>query len=162
MIRKASLKDIPKINDLLRQVNYVHYEKRKDIFKMGNKYTDKELEALIQNDQRPIFVLTNNQDEVLGYVFCIIEQHLNNQLLTDIKTLYIDDFCVDEICRGQHLGTELYNYVKEYAKSIGCYNITLNVWSLNESAKKFYEHLGLIPQKIKMEDILKEAVTVKK
>lgn len=155
MIRKASLKDIPKINDLLRQVNYVHYEKRKDIFKMGNKYTDKELEALIQNDQRPIFVLTNNQDEVLGYVFCIIEQHLNNQLLTDIKTLYIDDFCVDEICRGQHLGTELYNYVKEYAKSIGCYNITLNVWSLNESAKKFYEHLGLIPQKIKMEDILK-------
>ena len=155
MIRRAILKDIPKINDLLRQVNYVHYEKRKDIFKMGNKYTDKELEALIQNDQRPIFVLTNNQDEVLGYVFCIIEQHLNNQLLTDIKTLYIDDFCVDEICRGQHLGTELYNYVKEYAKSIGCYNITLNVWSLNESAKKFYEHLGLIPQKIKMEDILK-------
>lgn len=155
MIRRAILKDIPKINDLLRQVNYVHYEKRKDIFKMGNKYTDKELEALIQNDQRPIFVLTNNQDEVLGYVFCIIEQHLNNQLLTDIKTLYIDDFCVDEICRGQHLGTQLYDYVKEYAKSIGCYNITLNVWSLNESAKKFYEHLGLIPQKIKMEDILK-------
>ena len=154
MIRKASLKDIPKINDLLRQVNYVHYEKRKDIFKMGNKYTDKELEALIQNDQRPIFVLTNHQDEVLGYVFCIIEQHLNNQLLTDIKTLYIDDFCVDETCRGQHLGTQLYHYVKEYAKSIDCHNITLNVWTLNESAKKFYERLGLIPQKIKMEEII--------
>lgn len=155
LIRRAKLKDIPKINDLLRQVNYVHYEKRKDIFKMGNKYTDEELSLLIQDDNRPIFVITNNQDEVLGYVFCIIEQHLNNHLLTDIKTLYIDDFCVDEICRGQHLGSQLYQYVKEYAKSIDCYNITLNVWTLNESAKKFYEHLGLIPQKIKMEDILK-------
>ena len=154
LIRRAKLKDIPKINDLLRQVNYVHYEKRKDIFKMGNKYTDEELSLLIQDDNRPIFVITNDQDEVLGYVFCIIEQHLNNHLLTDIKTLYIDDFCVDEICRGQHLGSQLYQYVKEYAKSIDCYNITLNVWTLNESAKKFYEHLGLIPQKIKMEDIL--------
>ena len=155
LIRRAILKDIPKINDLLKQVNYVHYEKRKDIFKMGNKYTDEELSFLIHDDNRPIFVITNEQDEVLGYVFCIIEQHLNNHLLTDIKTLYIDDFCVDETCRGQHLGTKLYDYVKEYAKSIGCYNITLNVWSLNESAKHFYEKLGLIPQKIKMEDILK-------
>ena len=155
LIRRAKLKDIPKINDLLRQVNYVHYEKRKDIFKMGNKYTDEELSLLIQDDNRPIFVIANDQDEVLGYVFCIIEQHLNNHLLTDIKTLYIDDFCVDETCRGQHLGSQLYQYVKEYAKSIDCHNITLNVWTLNESAKKFYEHLGLIPQKIKMEDILK-------
>ena len=154
LIRRAKLKDIPKINDLLRQVNYVHYEKRKDIFKMGNKYTDEELSLLIQDDNRPIFVITNDQDEVLGYVFCIIEQHLNNHLLTDIKTLYIDDFCVDEICRGQHLGSQLYQYVKEYAKSIDCYNITLNVWTLNESAKKFYERLGLIPQKIKMEEII--------
>lgn len=155
MIRRAILKDIPKINDLLRQVNYVHYEKRPDIFKMGNKYTDEELSYLIKDDNRPIFVITNENNEVLGYVFCIIEQHLNNNLLTDIKTLYIDDFCVDKNCRGEHLGTQLYNYVKEYAKSINCYNITLNVWSLNESAKKFYEHLGLIPQKVKMEEILK-------
>ena len=155
MIRRAKLNDIPKINDLLKQVNYVHYEKRKDIFKLGNKYTDKELAVLIKDDSRPIFVITNDKDEILGYVFCIIEQHLNNNLLTDIKTLYIDDFCVDETYRGQHLGTQLYKYVKEYAKRIDFYNITLKVWSLNESAKRFYEHLGLIPQKIKMEDILK-------
>lgn len=155
MIRRALLKDIPKMNDLLKQVNYVHYEKRKDIFKLGNKYTDDELSVLIKDDNRPIFVITNENDEVLGYVFCILEQHLNNNLLTDIKTLYIDDFCVDENCRGLHLGTKLYNYVKEYAKSIGCYNITLNVWSLNDSATKFYEHLGMKPQKVKMEDILK-------
>lgn len=155
MIRRAILKDIPEINHLLKQVNYVHYEKRKDIFKLGNKYTDEELSTLIQDDNRPIFVITNQNDIVLGYVFCIIEQHINHNLLTDIKTLYIDDFCVDENYRGQSLGTQLYNYVKEYAKSIDCYNITLNVWSLNESAKQFYEHLGLIPQKVKMEEILK-------
>ena len=37
-----------------------------------------------------------------------------------------------------------------------CYNVTLNVWSCNESAMKFYESLGLKPQKVGMETLLEE------
>ena len=35
-----------------------------------------------------------------------------------------------------------------------CYNVTLNVWACNESARKFYEKCGLKPQKYGMETIL--------
>ena len=70
------------------------------------------------------------------------------------RTAYMDDLCVDENSRGKHIGTKLYDYVTNYAKEIGCYNITLNVWSLNESAMKFYEKCGMKPQKIGMETIL--------
>jgi len=42
----------------------------------------------------------------------------------------------------------------ESAKAENCYNVTLNVWAKNESAKKFYESCGLTPQKIGMEKIL--------
>ena len=63
------------------------------------------------------------------------------------KTLYIDDLCVDENKRGQHLGSKLYNYVKDYAKENNYYNLTLNVWELNEPAMKFYQKMGLLPQK---------------
>ena len=74
--------------------------------------------------------------------------------MTDIKTLYIDDICVDENARGRHVGKALYDYVINYAKEYGCYNVTLNVWSCNPSALKFYEKMGLVPQKIGMEKII--------
>lgn len=71
-----------------------------------------------------------------------------------IRTLYIDDLCVNKQCRGKHIGTQLYNFVKEYAKANGFYNITLNVWQCNPSAMKFYEAIGLKPLKVGMEEIL--------
>ena len=153
-IRKAEEKDIPIILELLKQVNKIHYEQRPDIFKLGTKYTEISLKSIIADDNTPVFVSVDENDKVEGYVFCILEQKLNDNLFTDIKTLYIDDLCIDENIRGKHIGTDLYNFVLNYAKYIGCYNITLNVWSCNKSALGFYEHLGLIPQKIHMEKIL--------
>lgn len=153
MIRKAMKTDIPRIHELLRQVNEIHQQGRSDLFKLANKYQDDELEELLNDEKRPIFVITNH-DEVQGYAFCILEEIHHSNLLYELKTLYIDDFCIDEACRGTHLGTQLMSYVKEYAKSCGCYNVTLNVWSFNESAIKFYKKCGMFPQKIKMETIL--------
>ena len=71
--------------------------------------------------------------------------------LKDIKTLYIDDICVDETARGKHVGKALYEYVRDYAKSIGCNNITLNVWEGNEAAISFYKSMGMKVQKTGME-----------
>ena len=154
MIRLAQIKDIPKIGDLLSQVDMVHHLGRPDIFKIGRKYSDAELKNLLQDSNRPILVATDENDTVMGYCFCIFQQHTDNSVLTDIKTLYIDDLCVDENLRGRHIGKELYNAAVEFAKANGCYNLTLNVWSCNESAMKFNESCGLVPQKTSMEIIL--------
>ena len=154
MIRRACEKDIPKIEDLLSQVDLVHHNGRPDIFKIGKKYNEEEIKILLKDESRPILVAVNEADEVLGYCFCIYQQHLDNSVLTDIKTLYIDDLCVDETLRGQHLGTKLYEAAVQMAKENGCYNLTLNVWSCNPSAMRFYEALGMLPQKIAMEKIL--------
>ena len=154
LIRRATNNDIPKINDLLYQVLNVHHNGRPDIFK-GNakKYTDLELARIIADDNRPVFV-ADFDGEVSGYAFCVFQQHIDNNILTDIKTLYIDDLCVDETKRGLHLGKALYQHVLQFAKDSGCYNLTLNVWSCNQNAIRFYEKMGLVPQKIGMERIL--------
>lgn len=154
LIRRAKKEDLDGINNLLKQVLSVHHEGRPDLFK-GNakKYTDKELFAIIEDDTKPIFVATEG-DNVLGYAFCVYVQHIDNNILTDIKTLYIDDLCVDENARGKHVGKSLYEYVVNFAKENGFYNITLNVWELNEGAKRFYEKCGLSVQKTGMEFIL--------
>ncbi len=154
-IRRALISDMQGINKLLNQVLMVHHNGRPDLFKANvKKYTDEELTEIIEDNNKPIFVAVDDNEEVLGYAFCVFQQHINNNILTDIKTLYIDDLCVDEEKRGIHIGKALYEYVVGYAKSENCYNITLNVWSCNESAMKFYEHCGLVPQKVGMEKIL--------
>ena len=154
-IRRANLSDMDSLNRLLCQVLMVHHNGRPDIFKANaKKYTDEELTEIIMDDQKPIFVAVNENNEVLVYAFCIMQQHLNNNILTDIKTLYIDDLCVDEDKRGMKIGKALYEYVVAFAKDMGCYNVTLNVWSCNVSAMRFYEACGLKPQKIGMELIL--------
>ena len=129
---------------------------KKRLFKGdAKKYTDKQLEEIISDDSRPIFTAVED-GSVLGYAFCIFQQHINNNILTDIKTLYIDDLCVDEQIRGRHIGKQLYDYVVNFAKENACYNVTLNVWACNIGAIKFYEKCGLTPQKIGMEVILDE------
>ena len=155
IIRRATAQDLPGPNRLLEQVLMVHHKGRPDLFKPGaKKYTDEELLALLADDNRPVFAAVEESGEMLGYAFCIFQQHLNNNILTDIRTLYIDDLCVDETCRGQHIGSKLYEFVLDFARKSNCYNVTLNVWSCNESAMAFYEKLGLKPQKVGMETIL--------
>ena len=155
IIKRARIKDMEGINKLLKQVLMVHHNGRPDLFKADvKKYTDEELAAIIEDDSKPIFVALDEQDEVMGYAFCVYQQYINNNILTDVKTLYIDDLCVDETLRGQHVGKQLYDYVLAFAKENNFYNVTLNVWSCNEGAMKFYEKCGLKPQKVGMEVII--------
>lgn len=154
-IRRASEKDMDGLNRLLKQVLTVHHNGRPDLFKAGaKKYTDDELRAILQDDGKPVFVAAGPGEEVLGYAFCVFQEHVNDNILTDIRSLYIDDLCVDENRRGQHIGSRLYQYVLDFARENGCYNVTLNVWACNESAMRFYESCGLKPQKVGMETIL--------
>ena len=154
LIRRAQEKDIPAIHDLLLQVLRVHHEGRPDLFKPeARKYTDDQLREILKDPERPIFV-ADTDGAVTGYAFCIFQQHLDDNILTNIRTLYIDDLCVDEKCRGKHIGRDLYRYVLEFAREAGCYNVTLNVWACNTSAQAFYESMGLSRQKIGMEQIL--------
>ena len=154
MVRKANKGDIKRIIELLHQVNMVHHVIRPDLFKPHTtKYNEQELESMLNDASKPIFVFDDG--EVLGYAFCQITEVKDNQLLEDIKTLYIDDICVDEKARGKHVGKTLYEYVRDYAQSIGCNNITLNVWEGNEPALRFYQNMGMQVQKTTMEVVLK-------
>ena len=156
LIRRARQADIPDIGRLLHQVEDVHHQGRPDLFRAGGrKYDDSQLETMLSDDSRPIFVATSPDDaRVLGYAFCVLERYEGDGAHCDMLTLYIDDLCVDEAVRGRHVGTELYDHVLGFAREKGCHNVTLNVWSCNASACAFYEARGLKPYKIGMEQVL--------
>ena len=184
MVRKASRSDIPSIIELLHQVNMVHHELRPDLFKpYTTKYDEEELEALLGDESKPVFVYEDGEGQteslaetggsagtsrpntgtggyapgtILGHAFCMVTEVRDHRLLQDIKTLYIDDICVDEKARGKHVGKALFDYVRDYAKSIGCNNITLNVWEGNDPASFFYRNMGMHVQKTTMEMLITE------
>ena len=150
-IRRAQIQDIPGMIALLHQVGDVHHGIRPDIFRSGAlKYDEAALQELLRDETKPIFVADDN-GFVAGYCFCQIRDYGGSSVLTDRRELYIDDLCVDESRRTQHIGSRLYDHTVAYAKGIGCTFLTLNVWCGNDSAMKFYEHAGLTPRSIMME-----------
>lgn len=150
IIRQATVADIPRLMELLHQVNMVHHRLRPELFKQNTtKYDEQELVVLLEDESKPIFVYDDG--EVLGYAFCQITEVKNDRLLQDRKSLYIDDLCVDETARGKHIGSALFEFVRDYAKSIGCHAVTLNVWAGNDAAMQFYQSKGMRPQKTGME-----------
>ena len=150
MIRLATTNDIPRLLELLHQVNMVHYERRPDIFKPHTtKYNAEQLQDLLTQPDKAIFVYED--ESVQGYAFVQIEDVHDDILLQDMRTLYIDDICVDEKARGKHIGKQLFDHVRAYAEKLGCGAITLNVWEGNDAAMAFYRKLGMSVRKTCME-----------
>ena len=157
MIRKAEERDIPRIIELLGQVLQIHAAIRPDIFIPGTtKYTVDELKELLKNKENPIYVAVNKADVCVGYAFCQLREQPFSNNMVPFKSLFIDDLCVDQQERGQHIGESLFNYVKNEAKRLGCYEVTLNVWAGNTSAEKFYEKMGMKTKERQMEYILSD------
>ena len=152
LVRRAGEEDIPRITDLLVQVDMVHHNGRPDIFKgPAVKYSPDELREIFRDQDRPVFVAVSEAGEVLGHAFCVLKEVKDHPLLMDDRTLYIDDICVDEAARGRGVGRALYERCAAYARELGCRRLTLNVWAFNEPARRFYEEMGMKPRSISME-----------
>lgn len=157
LIRRACERDLEGVHRLLGQVLAVHAEGRPDLFRAGTrKYTDDELIAMFSDDSRPVFVAVDERDgeRVLGHAFCEVQDLRGSHNMQPIVSIYVDDICVDEACRGRHVGTELYRHVIAYARELGCHNVTLNVWECNPGARAFYEAMGMSVQKTCLEQVL--------
>ena len=140
-IRLAQVTDIPVLKELLNQIFQVHQTVRPDLFKntdKGSKY----------------FVYTDGKNRVLGHLFLVIKETEGSSVSKPLKTLFIDDLCVSKEARGQKIGQELFEFALKYAKKLGCYDLTLNVWNDNKGALAFYERQGLKARETKMEKIL--------
>ena len=154
-VRRAEKRDIPKVLELLTQVCMVHHLGRPDIFKPNSqKYHTEELELLFEDETRPVFVGVDENDRVLGYGFCVLVDYSGNNVQVPRTELYLDDLCVDEKARGKGVGSVIFDHIRTYAKEIGCYHLTLNVWACNPGAMAFYESKGMKMLKKEMEIVL--------
>lgn len=154
-IRNATAGDIPGILTLLHEVLELHAEIRPDIFISGTtKYTKEELEEILKDKSKPVYVAVDEKENVIGYAFCQLKEPSFTNTMHPNKEIFIDDFCIDENTRGNHVGQQLFEYVKKEAEKYGCFAVTLNVWAGNEGAEKFYEKMGMKTRERMLEYIL--------
>ena len=154
IIRTAEEKDISRILIILSQVLEIHADIRPDIFVSGTtKYNDKEIIDIIHDVKKKIYV-AEIDGNVVGYAFCELREPKFASTMVPFSSFYIDDLCVDEKCRGKHIGEALFEHVKKEAVRLGCREITLAVWEGNDSARAFYEKMNMRVKETIMEFIL--------
>lgn len=155
-VRRALPEDYEVIGRLLYEISAQHHEGRPDLFaEASTKYNREAYLELLKDEHEIIFSACIDDGTVVGYMICQLIEQGANPVLCDIKTLYIDDLCVDKAYRSCHVGQHLMEAAEVYAKEIGCHNLTLNVWEFNEGARAFYEKLGYGTQRRYMEKVLK-------
>ena len=153
IIRHAEAKDVDAILSLLSQVLEIHAKARPDIFQSGKtKYTKEELVEKIKNEM--IFV-AEKDGKVIGHLFLELQTTENNNNMKPLKILYIDDICVDQEHTNGGVGSKLFDFVKEKAKELGCYEITLHLWEGHKAAEKFYTKQGMKTKSKTLEYIIK-------
>ena len=155
IIRRAELKDMDRVLELLSQVLEIHAKLRPDIFNSGTtKYSKEQFQEMVNDDNNPIYVAVDDHD-LLGYMFCEIINPKFSSTMKPNKTFYIDDLCVDEKYRQKKIGQALFDFAKKEAERLNCYEVALYLWEGNDPAKKFYEKMGMKVKALTMEYIVK-------
>ncbi|MBH0358133.1 GNAT family N-acetyltransferase [Bacillus toyonensis] len=157
-VRLATSKDFGDISNINKQVQQLHIEGRPDIYAKTSVSLDRNAYETWLNDTTiEIFVVEDNNKEILAYIILDIKEPSENPKLVERKVLFIRNIGVSEICRGTGIGEILIQKAFEYAKDIQATSIELNVLEFNKKAIRFYEKLGFKTQSQQMEFVLSNA-----
>lgn len=143
-IRNMVLDDYHEIDRLMAQVHQLHVNGRPDLYvDVEHIYSYDEFKEMVENEDM-ITVLAEEDGKVIG--ICMVSMRAKTCMVKR-RTAYMDDLCVDESYRGRGIGKELFLYVKERAAEMGAERLDLMVWDFNEDARRFYEKMGMTPQR---------------
>lgn len=150
-IRDMRLEDYKEVDRLMAQVHKLHVEGRPDLYvDVEHIYSMEMFREMVENENM-ISIAAEENDAIVGICFVSMRE---KTCMVSRKTAYMDDLCVDESCRGKGIGKNLFVYAKKRAKEMGAERMDLMVWNFNESALKFYEKMGMKPQRYIMEEYL--------
>lgn len=150
-IRNMTLDDYKEVDRLMAQVHKIHVEGRPDLYvDVDHIYSMEQFREMVENEDM-ISVVAEINETIVGICFVSLRART---CMVKRRTAYMDDLCVDDSYRGKGIGKQLYLYVKERAKEMGAERLDLMVWDFNENARKFYESMGMKPQRYIMEEYL--------
>jgi len=148
MIQLATKADRAAVNALAAQVHAMHVAWRPDIFcPVDELYSEEEFLHCIR--LRQLYVAKIG-DAVIGYTLVRME-YVEGPGVVPQKRMFIDEFCVQESCRGQGFGTEMVMEIRVLAKAFRCTDLQLGVFPQNDAAVGFWQKCGFTIRSIEMQ-----------
>lgn len=152
MIRDMKLEDYDAVDTLMQQLHKIHVNGRPDLYvEMEHPYSKEELTEKIYNKE-VITLAAEEEDRIVGLCIVVIKHRSG---MVNMKTAYVDDLVVDQSYQRRGIGKSLFKEAEERAKVLGAERMDLTVWSFNENALKFYQSIGMVPQRYILEKPLR-------
>ncbi len=148
MLELARPADRQAVENLARQVHAMHVSWRPDIYEMPQELYSEErfLDAV---KTRCLYV-ARLDGAVAGYVLLKM-RNIDYPGLVKRRILILDEICVDELCRGHGIGTQMMEDVHALAKAFRCTDMQLGVYPQNDAAVAFYQKCGFAIRSIDMQ-----------
>ena len=141
-IRFAKIEDLPRVNELRKQVFDMHAAARPDVFK--EEFSEELQDYIYTVFEDPRKKILVEEDASMVRAFAILN-HITrpeNPYMHERDYLDIDEFCVDEAFRRQGIATEMIRFIRAYAQKEGFSRLELNMWEFNQEALRCYESAG--------------------
>ena len=153
-VRFAREEELPRVNELRRQVNELHVSGKPDVFKPGFPQSLQDYIFKIWNDPEQEIVVSERDGVLRGFAILHHIVKPESPFSFEKDFLDIDEFGVDAAFRRQGVGTEMVAFIREYAKEKGFRRLELNMWEFNQDALAFYEAAGFSTYRRYMEMFL--------
>lgn len=154
MIRKAEKSDIAQMAEIYEELHLTHCGIRSDFYKAPpSDFYKNALEKHFDNNNNNI-IIDEESGIITAYaIFFIFEK--GDEICFDMKRCFVDQFAVRSSNRRKGVGTQLMDYIKNFAHKENCSALDLGVWYENAVAMDFYKSLGFKPRTVKLELKLK-------
>ncbi|MDF1813225.1 MAG: GNAT family N-acetyltransferase [Verrucomicrobiales bacterium] len=146
-IEPATLDDLPKLVDLLLTLFQIEED-----FQPDRALQEKGLRLILEQPSRGRIFVVRTDYEIIGMVNCLFT------ISTAMGgfVVLLEDLIINTEFQRQHYGTQLIQYVVDYAKKKDFKRITLLTDKLSEDSQKFFvnfgfEHSKMIPMRLNLE-----------
>lgn len=156
MVRFARKEDYEAINALRAPVCALHSNGYPALFKPVFAKDHQERVLKMMEDPEQDVLVAEENGQLLGFTMVEYIKREETNSMYAVHEAHIVEIGVDETSQGKGIGTALIQAVKDAAKVRGCRSVQLDVWEFNKSALRFYEKLGFVTLRRKMEQVLDE------
>lgn len=152
MIRFAELCDIEGINVIHEQLHIQHIGYRPDIFApIEQPVFDSLMKEYLTAENKRIIV-SENDGVIDGYAaVTICDTSKGAGEILPFKFIEVNEFSVLQGCGNRHIGTDMMDFVKAFAKEQGAKFVELSVHAENTGAQEFYKAKGFNVKTLKMQ-----------
>lgn len=153
MVRFARKEDYEAINALRAPVCALHSNGYPALFKPVFAKDHQERVLKMMEDPEQDVLVAEENGQLLGFAMAEYIKREETNSIYAVHEAHIVEIGVDETSQGKGIGTALIQAVKDAAKVRGCRSVQLDVWEFNKSALRFYEKLGFVTLRRKMEQV---------